>query len=640
MIRALLLGAFATTALATTCAKDISQPACRDFTESTDFNIANDGALNVKMTYLTTLNRAFSYVGEAPWVETAVYVGATPDAGTPQVGANSNQGPGWAMREIADVDTMDATSIETYDLNAGFWGQPTVAAGGTSCGSKTLNFVGTLQAMVSKLDVDGRYTLYFQRVLPNPITGTNIQLKWIAENACKVKVDVEFECTGSECVEVTTIVCASFAGIDASTNGRLSTECKVPAGFRVSTLDPRPPASNAVDNLVTVTHGAGSWTDNVIACNVAGTVQTNTAALGGRCFFDHTTTAAIASGTSVQGSTTYQAYVKAVGANSWTGQETLYVAPYNLTVKSGLVKTFTMDVNVRFYSDTTTTNVATTAIHDLLQEDGTTAAFPTSLAQGPFLAKSRVEMGALVQHNHAYLQVVAKVAAGSSRFKDLRVSKIVHNSAENGETTAEEAADAATVSASRLTLCSVSDLPSGTETGASCHTAGSACKNHWTASSGSAPYWPTAYMYCDGLMSTGIGQGGGAVVAGDTLVISLKWKLSKGPWTSGKAQLLQQEDAAGQSVEVSLTIQLGGGETTITTAGAGGEGSADNTVTYIIIAVCVIAAALILAVVVVAFMCLRNRSQEQLVAMSPQKATVAAVYDISQPKAKADAMDV
>jgi hypothetical protein len=143
-----------------------------------------------------------------------------------------------------------------------------------------------------------------------------------------------------------------------------------------------------------------------------------------------------------------------------------------------------------------------------------------------------------------------------------------------------------------------------------------------------------------GLAGTPPAGGNTAVTAGDTLVISLSWKLAKQTTSSGKAQLLQEADAPGQNVEVSLTIQLGGGETTITTAGAGADGSADNTVTYIIIAVCVIAAALILAVVVVAFMCLRNRSQEQLVAMSPQKATVAAVYDISQPKAKADAMDV
>jgi len=637
MIRALLLGAFATTAFAT-CEKDLDQPACGGFTGETDFHIDNDGATNVKMTYKTLLNRAFSYVGEAPWEETAAYDGTTPAAGTPQVGTGSNQGPGWAMREVASDADQSATSIETFDLNSGLWNAPTVASG-TACSDKTVEFGGTLANLVSKLDVDGRYTLYFQRVLPNPITGNNINLKWIAEQACKVKVDVEFECTGSECVEVTTIVCASFAGIDTTTNGRLSTECKVPAGFRVSSSqsDPRP-AGAVADNVVDVAHSVSStWTDNVIACNVAG-AGTATSSLGGRCFFDHTTTSAIT--TSVQGTTTYSAYVKA--ATTWTALETLHVADYNLTVKSGLVKTFNMDVNVRFYSDTVDTAVTTTGIHSLQTEDSTDA-FPASLAQGPFLAKSKVEMGALVNHNHAYLQVVAKVAAGSSRFKDLRVSKIVHNKVDSAgaidTTTEEEGSDAATDATKRLAYCTVSDLPTGTETGATCHAAGSACKHHWTID-GSA-YWPTAYLYCDGLMSTGIG--GGAVVAGDTLVISLKWKLSKAPtagWTSGKAQLLQEEAAEGQSVEVSLTIQLGGGETTITTAGAGGEGSADNTVTYIIIAVCVIAAALILAVVVVAFMCLRNRSQEQLVAMSPQKATVAAVYDISQPKAKADAMDV
>jgi len=643
MIRALLLGAFATTSMAAVCEKDLGQNVCRSFTGNNDFHIDNSGATDVIMTYKTLLNRAFSYVGQAPWDKDADW-GVPAALVADAVPALGNQGPGWAFREAHDDDTnaaVTATSVDTYDLDAGTAGSnmwTSLTADGVKCGDKTITFTGTLQALVSNLDTDGAYTLYFQRVLPNPVQGNSLTLKWIAENACKVKVSVEFECTGTDCVEITTIVCASFAGITANTFGSVSTECKVPQGFALSTTAVTGGVAQTDD--ATITHSlAGTWTDSANYCNTA------TANQGGRCVFQHDTQSAI-SGV-VAGTITYSAFVKAV--SDWTNSpQELHKAKYNLTVESGLVKTFDMDVNVRFFSNTDTGAVRTTHdtqsnndIPDLRTEclagleindlTNCPVAFPTSLANGPFLARSRVEMGALVQHKHAYLQVVAQVDAPNSRFKDLRVSKIVHTKVDATGAVTTPTVTESTVAGALMggaPICSVATggLPAGQDTATS-------ATGHWTSS-----HYPQAYMHCENLMSNGVG--GGAVVAGDTLVISLKWKLSKGPWTSGKAQLLQQEDAAGQSVEVSLTIQLGGGETTITTAGAGGEGSADNTVTYIIIAVCVIAAALILAVVVVAFMCLRNRSQEQLVAMSPQKATVAAVYDISQPKAKADAMDV
>jgi hypothetical protein len=223
----------------------------------------------------------------------------------------------------------------------------------------------------------------------------------------------------------------------------------------------------------------------------------------------------------------------------------------------------------------------------------------------PFLSTQRVELGAIVKPQHGYLRIVAKVAAMGHWFKD----HIVKDIKKSDDTTAF--------------------VSFGASCTAIAHLDGVNYASHTTANG-----YPQAFFKCPDALKN--------VNAGDLVQFALEWKLAKVASASGKAQLLQaapEVDPNAQSVEVQVTIQLGGGETNITTGTAEGAASADNTVTYIIIAVCVIAAALILAVVVVAFMCLRNRSQEQLVAMSPKQATVAAVYDISAPK-KADVMDV
>jgi hypothetical protein len=627
MIRALLLGAFATTAYGA-CTADLSAAACKDFAQTADFNIVNNAvtSTNIDMTYVTAINAAYSYIGQGPWVETAAK-DVTAFAGQPSGLVFTNQ----IGSAIGDVTCAQTTPTAPATNTFPFGCPSSSGVTGTACQDNTIVMTGTIGAMVGELDTNGDYTLYFQRVNVNPITGTNIALNWIAENACKLKVEVTFECSGSECVEVTTIVCATFAGITDTSFGKVSTECKIPSSFAVSTGVPD--VATGIGS-VNVAHGGSSsssdWTDSANGCTPA----------DGRCFFQHDSQAAIADGTSLVGNILYTAHVQGPavdGTQRWSvAPEVLHQTQYNLTVASALAKTFDMDVNVKFHS--TDANAGT--IKNTITDIKTVTGFNAATAAGPFLARSKVEMGSIVDHQHAYLQVVAKVGAGQSWFKDLKLTKVVHTtpSANDPITDSDITMATGTPAAGE---CKIASAPaSGVY--ASTESAGAGLV-HWHADS--SAFWPMAFLYCESFMSTGFtddttSAAGPAVTAGDTLVISLSWKLAKQTTSSGKAQLLQEADAPGQNVEVSLTIQLGGGETTITTAGAGADGSADNTVTYSIIAVCVIAAALILAVVVVAFMCLRNRSQEQLVAMSPQKATVAAVYDISQPKAKADAMDV
>jgi hypothetical protein len=654
MIRALLLGAFATTAYGA-CTADLSAATCKNFAEQADFNIANNAAdsTQIDMTYVTAINAAYSYIGQGPWSTSGAKTTTGTDAfpNQPSGVVFTNQGSTPAIGEVTCVKTAPLggdPAVAATTNNAFPFGCPSSSGvTGTACQDNTIVMTGTIGAMVGQLDTNGDYTLYFQRVNVNPITGNNIALNWIAENACKLRVEVTFQCSGSECVEVTTIVCATFAGILETSFGQVSTECKVPTSFQVSKTVNSDGVGNNVGSVNIAHTGTGftgsptgptdvngaHWDDDVNGCTPA----------NGRCFFEHSSAVKIADGSSLVGGIVYTAWVQgpATGtANTqingrWSvAEETLHQAKYNLTVASALPKTFDMDVNVKFHS--TDANAGT--IKNTIDTIKTVTGFNAATAAGPFLARSKVEMGSIVDHQHAYLQVVAKVGAAGSWFKDLKLTKVVHTT------------PSATITDSDITMatgapgageCKIASSP-GTGVVASTESQNNNLE-HWHMDT--SAYWPMAFLYCESFMSTGFtddtsSTAGGAVTAGDTLVISLSWKLAKQTTSSGKAQLLQEADAPGQNVEVSLTIQLGGGETTITTAGAGADGSADNTVTYIIIAVCVIAAALILAVVVVAFMCLRNRSQEQLVAMSPQKATVAAVYDISQPKAKADAMDV
>lgn len=614
MIRALLLGAFATSALGVKCGVDISAVACRDFTSTSDFNVANvaNSAADVVMTGQIQVNGATQYIGDGPWDRTKAALSDQPNGCT--YSDSSSAG------DFTDVVATHASAGWTCD--SGSTGAHTACTGATDTAEATRSFsVGTtLTAMVASLDNAGRFAVYFQRVLANPIqvASTATSLKWIAENACKVYVDVEFECTGPNCVEVTTIVCASFAGININNKGVVAIECKVPAGFGISSVVPTATAGpnggaqltvSGVNNQLTFPAVDADVWAGTQATIVGGTMSYTASGLTGVLTGEVTTAKALAQNERFAGSVDVKAWVEQSGVWSLTKQD-LHEAKYNLTRASNVEKTFTMPINVLFYSDVSLTLLTSdTAIKNLFSDAAT---------QRPFLARTNVEYGIITQHEHAYLSVIAKVdTPGNVNFLGLEVYTVTH--------TVQGAANPTPIPASGNGFCSTVGLTS------------------WYTATGVATNWPQMVMSCTGLMNGANNNHAlmtNSVTAGDTLNMGLKWKLA-GPAVStgaGKAALLQDAADEVQSVEVSLTIQLGGGETTITTAG-GSDGSADPTVTYIIIAVCIVAAGLILAVVVVAFMCMRNRSQEAIVSMSPQKCTVAAVYDISQPK-KADAMDV
>jgi len=336
--------------------------------------------------------------------------------------------------------------------------------------------------------------------------------------------------------------------------------------------------------------GGGTWASPTQSCS------------SGKCTVEIKTSGAIGDSQNIRGEIEVSAEVQQItgsNAGTWSGnQDIFHTAQYNLTRASAALQTLSMPIGVNFLS----------ADETQLEDDAVAGKFAerySGVDSVPFLSTQRVELGAIVKPQHGYLRIVAKVESTAHWFSAQQVTSI--------KTSSDSAAFADLDNASCDAIAQTGNYDS--------HTAAN---------------FPQAFFKCPNVLQN--------VDAGDLVQFALRWKLVRTASSSGsgKAQLLQaapEVDPNAQSVEVQVTIQLGGGETNITTGTAEGAASADNTVTYIIIAVCVIAAALILAVVVVAFMCLRNRSQEQLVAMSPKQATVAAVYDISAPK-KADVMDV
>merc|ERR1719473_2612949 len=226
-----------------------------------------------------------------------------------------------------------------------------------------------------------------------------------------------------------------------------------------------------------------------------------------------------------------------------------HTAEFNLTRESAPEKVLEMPIGVNFYTDHCD-QAALKQPHpsgdskDLCK--GETFRSDSQLADKkifggngidsvPFLANQEVNLGKIKKNVHGYFRLVAKVKAPntwllSRRYNGNRRNPLYH-------------------------------------TGAS---------------------FPVSYIGCPKLMAQR--------KAGDVMRFSLAWQLASlrtDESGNGKAQLLQDAEEAdpnAQSVEVQVTIQLGGGETNITTGTAEGAASADNTVTYIIIAVCVIAA--------------------------------------------------
>lgn len=533
----------------------------------------------------------------------------------------------------------------------------------------------TLQHLVQSLNTEGAYEMYFHRVQANPIDG--VDLKWIAENACKVSVPVSFQCTGSDCVEVQNIVCASFAGIDAQDYGVVSIECKVPPSkFTINSFQKKCQDSDrtardgdrgALDGVTTNQPGGNGRQqtreclpqrgieygkannkfkvsqdgDNAMRINSLefqfGAPGIQQACTGGTCSITVKSKKAIPEDSNIEGSVSIHADVKSLQQQprKWTEKMNhFHTAEYNLTRESAPEKVLEMPIGVNFYTDhcdqaalnkphpsgdDKTMCPKRSGLRSDKQLSHKTIFGGNGIDSVPFLANQEVNLGKIKKNVHGYFRLVAKVKAANTWFLSREVTAL-EVSKDGGEF---ETANA---------KCETVGPASSTELMARGYNGNRRNPLYHTGAS-----FPVSYIGCEKLMAQR--------KAGDVMRFSLAWQLASlqvDDSGNGKAQLLQDADEAdpnAQSVEVQVTIQLGGGETNITTGTAEGAASADNTVTYIIIAVCVIAAALILAVVVVAFMCLRNRSQEQLVAMSPKQATVAAVYDISAPK-KGDVMDV
>jgi len=536
----------------------------------------------------------------------------------------------------------------------------------------------TLKHLVQSLNTQGAFELYYHRVQKNPIDGVN--LKWIAENACKVDMPVSFECTGADCVEVQNIVCASFAGIDARDYGVVSIECKVPPGkFIINSFKKQCKDSRGEwrDNDKGVLDGS---TSNQMAGGAQGTRQcppqhgrqyanannkfevtqcgdnamrlgngidfqfgsgANQACTQGTCSITVKSRVPIPENSNIEGCVTIKADVKAMNQmpRKWSEKLNLFhKAEYNLTRESAPEKVISMPIGINFYSDhcdqaamrnphpsgDDRTLCRGNGLRDTIAK--VASLFGKGIDSVPFLSNQEVNLGKIKKHVHAYFRIVAKVKAPRTWYLERAVTKI--EISKDGGRSFEDAR----YSPKKCSHVDRRDKDKdSTRVAADGYTGGRNTPFHTGAG------FPLAYMSCPKMMTS--------QQAGDIMRFSMAWQLAslvRDASGNGKAELLQDAEEAdpnAQSVEVQVTIQLGGGETNITTGTAEGAASADNTVTYIIIAVCVIAAALILAVVVVAFMCLRNRSQEQLVAMSPKQATVAAVYDISAPK-KGDVMDV
>jgi len=600
MIYATLFAAFAASAFGA-CKNDVTAPACRTFNADTNFAVTNaPGSSNVyDIKVDLDYNDALQTVTTTPWNKLSG--GAAAPFGQATSGC------------VYSASLAGPASLGTYQCS-----QNVINA----CDAANDGKVGTtnriaLGPLVAGLNTQGSYELYFQRVQENPI---GLDLKWIAENACKVTMPVSFECTGADCVEVQNIVCASFAGIDATNHGVVSMECKVPPSFTIRHSVGGPANgrfnvnnNNAATNGAPVANHFGVY--GVSLNPVAGVGQPNPpqqVCANGKCQITLTSPGAIGAGETWTGDITADAEIQSLQMTGqpWSGKlDRFHTANYDLSRKSAPPQVLSMPIGVNFHSDENTPAGANLAALDAL--------FPQGLDSVPFLATQRVDLGQIVKHNNGFLRIIAKVAAANHWFLSKAVSafEVDDGSGAGFANVAHQCVDHADV-----TFAVNMNLAAG------------------TTHAGPNGNWPKAYIKCPGIMAN--------INAGDVMRFSLQWQLANtipnAAGVSGKAALLQDADQAdpnAQSVEVQLTIQLGGGETNITTGAADGAASADNTVTYIIIAVCVIAAALILAVVVVAFMCLRNRSQEQMVSMSPQKCTVAAVYDISAPK-KADAMDV
>merc|ERR1719453_911162 len=334
--------------------------------------------------------------GEKGWQSFMDYIRAR--------GWTKDHGP--SERDATESEDKDHGAIYAYNPNTRSWeanGELVPFFGGSTLRMSVNGVTGrdglvhatnrvTLQHLVNSLNTEGAYEMYFHRVQANPIQG--VDLKWIAENACKVSVPVSFQCTGSDCVEVQNIVCASFAGIDAQDYGVVSIECKVPPSkfiinsFKKECRDSRSTARDgdrgALDGVTTNQPGGNGAQetreclpqrgieygkadkkfkvtqdgDNAMRINSLefqfGAPGINQACTGGTCSITVKSKKAIGETDNIQGSVSIHADVKSLQQQprKWTEKlNHFHTAEYNLTRESAPEKVLEMPIGVNFYTD-------------------------------------------------------------------------------------------------------------------------------------------------------------------------------------------------------------------------------------------------------------------------------------------------
>lgn len=414
----------------------------------------------------------------------------------------------------------------------------------------------TQEQLVEGLDDAGRIAFYFHKIYPNPIVPTSgdagsLKMIWMAEEACKIYVDVSFSCSGGNCVEVAVVVCTSFAGFTTVGNnnnfGNMAIECKVPPTMRLDNtvaVDSASPAHFTTAGVAAVQSGfAAQW-----VLNTAAEVPLAAPITGGiEITADMTLGCSQATGVCTGGFSP--------GLNIYTGM-------YNLSrANVQLAAPLSMPVAVHFaYTDDASVPLAAA-----LGLSSAALGLPTVVTAGPFLARQEVEYGAITVNHHAILEVIAKVDAPGHGFTDLTATPYLCTNVGAGGA-AVDCSDQALVA-------------DGGHYHAQAGCSVTAAQTHYFDASSSSQ-WPRIRIGCDALMAS--------VNAGNLLRFDLKWKLvsTTTSSSSGKAQLLQAMDPvdpADQSVEVSVYIDLGGSTATVAGAADQAEGGAGPQVTYIVV---------------------------------------------------------
>lgn len=463
----------------------------------------------------------------------------------------------------------------------------------------------TLKHLVNSLNTLGAVDLYYHRVQRNPIKG--VDLKWIAENACKVSMPVSFQCTGSDCVEVQNIVCASFAGIDSEDFGVVSIECKVPpAKFVINSSKKtcrdsqnqfRDNDKSALDGVSTNQPG-GNGNQETIQCGPGyaradkkfrvtqdgGNMRIrgnnaiefqfgqgpNQACSQGTCSITVKSKRSIPQDSNIEGAVHIHADVKSLNQQPRKWSEKLnhfHTAEYNLTRESAPEKVLEMPIGVNFYTDhcgqkdlnnphPSGDNVKLCkkqTLRDTVKQ--VARLFPNGIDSVPFLSKQEVNLGQIKKNVHGYFRMVAKVKAQNTWFlsREVTALEVSENGSDDSDFSETKRGGQKYYNANKCTNVDKRDRDVDTA-----RVAADGYQYSRNSDFHTKQKFPVAYLSCPLLMR--------GMKAGWVMRVSLAWQLSSlsknDAGYTGKAQLLQDAEEAdpnAQSVEVQVTIQLGGG---------------------------------------------------------------------------------